>query len=536
LSQTQVLKNMSGIDLRKFARATTMERWPWSVRALLGSSAASVAVLLTYLITPLRAFPLLLGFATVVLVCWYLGMWGGVFCALTDAVLVDRFVTRTQFRFNVGFVPEEIRLTVFLLVSILLGWAIRRLARQRSRLATRKLKQRLTLANAQRQLAEERARASEALRDRDDMLQIALEASGMGLWIWDSQRDIVQWSDEVYRIAGREPGSVAPSTETWLSFVHPEDADAVRTAVMQARVATLYHQQHRVLWPDGTVRWVESQGRSHRDREGHVTRIAGVLADITNRKLSEEAMLRAEKLAVAGRLAASVAHEINNPLEAVANLLYLITHAETTEEAHTLAQQALEELMRVSLITQQTLKFHRQAGVPKITALSEVIQNVLALFRGRLRAAQIEVEVQSEREESIACMPGEIQQIFANLISNAIDAMPHGGRLLIRVQSSRDWRDGRTPGIRVTFLDSGIGMDRATMQRMFEPFFTTKPETGTGLGMWVVAQLVERHHGHVRVWSSQSADASTTAISVFLPASSPLTANPQHLPAAQANA
>jgi PAS domain S-box-containing protein len=508
---------MSGFDLRKFARATTMERWPWAVRALLGCITAGSAVILMYSFSPLRAFPLLLAVPTVVLASWYLGMWGGVLCALTSALLIDRFLTIAQSRFSIGFVPEEVRLTVFLLVSILLCWAIRRLARQRSLLATRKLKRRLTVANAERQLAEERARASEALRERDDILQIALRTNGMGLWVWDSQQDIVQWSDEVYRIAGREPGSVEPSTETWLSFVHPEDIDAVRMSVMQARGDTQYHQQHRILWPDGTVRWVESQGTSHHDQEGRVTRIAGVLADITSRKLSEEAMLRTEKLAIAGRLAASVAHEINNPLEAVANLLYLITHAETAEEAHSQAELALEELMRISLITRQTLKFHRQAGIPEITALSEVVQNVLALFRGRLQATQIEVEVQADREERIACMPGEMQQIFANLVSNAIDAMPRGGRLVIRLQPSRDWGHAQARGMRVTFFDSGIGMDRATMQRMFEPFFTTKPDTGTGLGMWVVGQLVERHQGHISVWSSQNAASGTTAISIFFP-------------------
>ena len=170
------------MDLRNFAKATTMERWPWAVRALLGFCAASAAVSLTYSAAPLRAFPLLLAFPTVVLVCWYLGMWGGVFCALTDAVLVDRFLTKTQFRFSIGFVREEVRLAVFLMVSILLGWAIRRLAQQRSQLATQELQQRLAIADAERQLAEERARASETLRDRDDMLQIALRANGMGLW------------------------------------------------------------------------------------------------------------------------------------------------------------------------------------------------------------------------------------------------------------------------------------------------------------------------------------------------------------------
>jgi two-component system CheB/CheR fusion protein len=228
-------------------------------------------------------------------------------------------------------------------------------------------------------------------------------------------------------------------------------------------------------------------------------------------------MLRAEKLAVAGRLAASVAHEINNPLEAVANLLYLITLADSTEVARKQAQQALDELMRVALITQQTLKFHRQTGTPKVTLLSSVIQTVLTLFRGRLRTSQIEVELRCEHEVSILCMPGEVQQIVANLVTNAIDAMPRSGRLIIRLRPSRDWRDLKTPGMRVTFFDSGVGMDNATLLRIFEPFFTTKAETGTGLGMWVVAQLVERHHGSVRVWSTRRPDQSATAISLFLP-------------------
>jgi PAS domain S-box-containing protein len=509
---------MGGTDLKQPVSATAMERWPWPARALLGCCAASLAVGLTYSITPLRAFPLLFAFPTVVLACWFLGMWGGVACAIADAVLVDRFLTQTQFRFSVGFAREELRLTVFLLVSIFLGWAIRRLAEQRALLATQELQRQLTIANAERQVAEEHARASEVLRDREDVLQIALRANGMGLWVWDLEENCVQWSDEVYRIVAREPGSVEPGLAGWLRFVHPEDADRVREAVVRTRRdGAEYHQQYRVIWPDGAVRWVESQGKCQRNPDGGVTRVVGVLADITGRKQQEEAMLRAEKLAVAGRLAASVAHEINNPLEAVANLLYLIAHAETAEAARGQAQQALDELMRVSLITQQTLKFHRQTGAPKITKLSEVVHTVLALFRGRLRTSQISAEVQAEREVSISCMPGEMQQIFANLVSNAIDSMPQGGRLLIRLRPSQDWRDRKISGMRVTLCDSGAGMNLATMERIFEPFFTTKAETGTGLGMWVVAQLVERHRGHVRVWSTQRPGASATVISVFLP-------------------
>jgi len=495
-----------------------MEGWPWPVRGLLACVIAVLVVALTASLAPLRALPLLLAFPTVILVCWYLGVWAGALCAAVEVGLVDAFLTKTQFHLSVGSVREEVRMVMFLAVSTLLGWAVRRLAEQRSQLSLQELQQQLAIANAQREFAEERASASEALRDRDDLLQIALRANGMGLWIWDLQANSIHWSDEVYRIVGLEPGSIEPSVANWLQFIHPEDSERVHAAVLRTRTSGAeYHQEYRVRWPDGSLCWVESQGKSQRDAEGRAMRIVGVLADISARKRSEEAMLRAEKLAVAGRLAASVAHEINNPLEAVANLLYLITHAESTEVARAEAQQALEELMRVSLITQQTLKFHRQAGTPKVTRLSEIVHTVLALFRGRLRTSQIEVEVRATHEVAISCMPGEVQQIFANLMSNAIDAMPQVGRLIIRLRPSYDWRDGATHGMRITFCDSGAGMDDATLQRIFEPFFTTKAETGTGLGMWVVAQLVERHHGHVRVWSRQRANSGATAISVFLP-------------------
>jgi two-component system CheB/CheR fusion protein len=146
-----------------------------------------------------------------------------------------------------------------------------------------------------------------------------------------------------------------------------------------------------------------------------------------------------------------------------------------------------------------------------------VVENVRALFQPRLVANGIDVDVRTQEEIDVTCMPGEAQQIFANLIGNAIEAMPRGGRLTVRLRPSIDWHDGKTPGMRVTFVDSGVGVDRPTMRRMFEPFFTTKIETGTGLGLWVVAQLVERHRGHVRVWSRQRAGASGTAFSVFLP-------------------
>ena len=493
-------------------------RLPWFVRFLFGCCMAAGAVALTAAIAPLRAFPLLLAFPTVILAAWFLGMWGAVGCALMEIALVDAFLTRAQFRFSTGSPSEKVRLCAFVVVTLLLSWSMRRLAQQRAELQNRELKHQLEVAEAERRHAEERAVAGDQLRYRDDVLQIALQASGMGLWVWDVEKEIVHRSDQVFRIVGCEPGSFGSQPEEWLKFVLPEYVPELDEAFARARrEGANYHMHYRVRWPDGSIHWVESQGRCQRNEHGKVVRIYGVMADVTHRKQTEEAMLRAEKLAVAGRLAASVAHEINNPLEAVANLLYLITITDSAEQARNNAGRALDELMRISLVAQSTLKFHRESGMPKATLLSEVLDSVTTMFRGRLQSTDILVEVNNNGEIPISCMPSEAHQIFANLIANSIEAIERKGRLVIRLRPSRDWRDGHRSGMRVTICDNGPGIDSATLKHIFEPFFTTKTETGTGLGLWVVQQLVERHHGVVHVWSWHRAGSTGTAFSVFLP-------------------
>ena len=146
-----------------------------------------------------------------------------------------------------------------------------------------------------------------------------------------------------------------------------------------------------------------------------------------------------------------------------------------------------------------------------------MLKTVVTLFRARMHSLEIVLNVELRPEVPIACMPSEAQQIFANLLANAIEAMQQGGKLRIRLRASLDWRDRRIDGMRVTICDSGVGIDRARLRRIFEPFYTTKEETGTGLGLWVVAQLVEKHKGQVRVWSSQRGKRSATVFSVFLP-------------------
>jgi PAS domain S-box-containing protein len=511
-------QGISGTKKSRISVARRLESLPRPVRAILGALFAVASVAITYSIGPLRTFPLLLGIPTVILACWYLDLWGGFFCALTESILVEVFVTSTQTRFLLGTLGEQLRMPLFVVVSISIGWALRKLADQRAELDRQELHQQLILADAERRLAEERAQATEALRERDEMLRIALEVNGTGLWVWDVQHGRVYWSDEMYRLGGLEPGSVEPSFEAWIENVVEED----RVRIVEARRRSCetgvdYHEIYRVRWRDGTTCWIESQGKALRDSEGNVIRVVGVLCDVTPRRRAEEAMLRAEKLAVAGRLAASVAHEINNPLEAVSNLLFLITLADSTDAARQHAQTALDQLMRVSMITQQTLKFHRQSGAPSMTKLSEVVDTVRALFQMRLAANEITIEIQARSEVEVNCMPSEAQQIFANLMANSIEATPSGGRITVRLRPSCDWRDHAVKGMRVTFADSGTGIDRETTKRMFEPFFTTKSETGTGLGLWVVAQLVERHDGHVGVYSRQKYGPSGTVFSVFLP-------------------
>lgn len=505
----------------KIPTAADIERWPWAVRVLLGCGVAGLAQLLAYAIPSLRDFPAVLAFPAIILCTWFLGKWGGVACTLAEAALIFPLLTTTRMLFPVfpkDSLLEDIRLVVFLGISILLGCAIRWMAQKRTQSRTRELNLQLMLTQAKYQLAEERTRISEELRERSEMLKIAREVNGMGLWAWDMLKGSIHWSDEMDRMAGREPGSVSRVPSEWLQLIDPKDRKRIKRAwVETCGSGKDFHEQFRLNWPDGSQHWLESEGKGQRNKEGRMTRVVGVLTDITRRKLTEEAMLRTEKLAVAGRLAAAMAHEINNPLEAVENLLYLISVAENTEAAHVYARKALDEVMRVSMVTQQTLKFHRQTGAPTNNYLSEILTAVLTLFHAKLRAAGIESQVRTVREEKVLCMPSELRHLFANLVSNAIDAMPQGGRLVIRLRPSHDWRDGKTAGMRMTFVDTGIGMSRATMRRVFEPFFTTKAETGTGLGMWVVAQLAERRHGDVRVWSTQRSGGSGTAFSVFLP-------------------
>jgi PAS domain S-box-containing protein len=235
--------------------------------------------------------------------------------------------------------------------------------------------------------------------------------------------------------------------------------------------------------------------------------VGAIVVETTERKRAEEALRKTEKLAAAGRLATSIAHEINNPLEAVTNLLYLLRHQPSLdEEAMGYANLAQQEISRVAEMTQQTLRFYRQSTLPVVANIGELLESVLTLFTGRMLALLIKVSRKIGPDLDLYCFSGELRQVFANLIGNAIDAMAQGGHLWLSVRRSRSWVDG-TPGIRLFVADTGCGMTRATLLRIFEPFFTTKEATGTGLGLWVSSEIISKHNATVRVSSRPSAAA-----------------------------
>jgi PAS domain S-box-containing protein len=252
--------------------------------------------------------------------------------------------------------------------------------------------------------------------------------------------------------------------------------------------------------------------------DGSVQAISAASLEITQQKKAELALMQSEKLAVVGRLAASIAHEINNPLESVTNLLYLAGHSEDPAQTKTYIQTAERELRRVSVIANQTLRFHKQSSSPQEISGDQLIKSVLSLFQSRLVNSGIRVEERKRATLAVRCFEGEIRQVLSNLLSNAIDAVQPlgGGRLLLRSHAGREWTTGR-PGLVITVADNGRGMPASVARRIFEPFYTTKGASGTGLGLWVSNEIVRRHHGTLRFRSSEKEGRSGTVFALFLP-------------------
>jgi PAS domain S-box-containing protein len=256
------------------------------------------------------------------------------------------------------------------------------------------------------------------------------------------------------------------------------------------------------------------------DETGKVIGASKIARDISDRKRIERLLIQSEKLAATGRMAAAIAHEINNPLESLMNLVFLARqHSAAGGKAQRYLITAEEELERVSHIARQTLGYYRDTGSPVAAHLHDLIQNVLTVYNSKLISAGISVDTRFNDLQKITVSKGEMLQVFSNVIANAVDAIVHDGNLVI---TTRTMMNSSGDGIQVTVRDSGAGIAQEVLPRVFEPFFTTKGDLGTGIGLWVAKQLVEGRGGQVSIASSTEQGKSGTTVTIFIPFALPV--------------
>jgi PAS domain S-box-containing protein len=356
--------------------------------------------------------------------------------------------------------------------------------------------------------------AESELRDREQRFRLLAEGLPELVWITDTVGSLIYLNDRFLKYCGIAEAEMIGFD--WQTILHPEEVERVNNAWNRSvRTGEPYLIELRLRCHDGSFRYFLARALPLLNAEGGVERWVGSCADIHDQRLAEEALRRSEKLAATGRLAASIAHEINNPLSSVINTLYLALHDPSlTPEIRKLLQTADEELARVSHITTQTLRFHRQSKAASVANLTEVMQSVVNLFRPRFAARQIEIVSECDPETAVWCFEDELRQVFANLVSNSLDATPDEGRLRVRV---RNRSSNGVPGVRVTVGDTGCGIRPEIQHRIFEPFFSTKDETGIGLGLWVSDGILRKHGGCVSIRSSTAPGRSGTVFSLFFP-------------------
>lgn len=375
----------------------------------------------------------------------------------------------------------------------------------------------------ERELREAAARRSRVAAER--ALQVAetrfhslVDAMPLGLLISQSSGQITYANHSALRLLALEKEGVESGAVT-VGDICPELKDGFVSIEQRALDGPF-----ESICVSATGEQMEALiGMAFLEREGDGTdgsgrELAVFIADLRHQKRSEEVLRRTEKLAVAGRLAASIAHEINNPLAAITNCLYLVEQSAMDSVGRSYLEMAQKELDRVAQITVQTLRFHRQSSRPAETEPSELIETVLALFEPRIRRMGLRVERRFRQTPALLAYEGEVRQVIVNLLGNAIDATPSGGCIFVRTTSAYDWQAG-TRCLVITVADTGTGMSEEIIARLFEPFFSTKGITGTGLGLWVSKEIVDRHRGRIHVRSRKATDerAGQTVFRILLP-------------------
>jgi PAS domain S-box-containing protein len=428
-----------------------------------------------------HAFSLFL--AAILFTARFLGFGPAIFSLFLSATCLDFLVYHV---FSAGIIQSANleRLLVFVAIAVFAG----SMARQKT-------------------LAETRAE-----RSTREMAAI-VECSNDAIFSTDPDDTITSWNRAAETLFGYSLEEAVGMPGLRLSPAdRREESDRNRRTFNEGGNVSPYRTER--LRKDGTLVPILLSVSPLRDRRGDIVGASVIARDISAEKQSEEAVRRSEKLATAGRLAASIAHEINNPLEAVVNLLYLAR--EDSANAAQYLTMAEQEVGRVARLAQQTLGFVRDTNSPGPIKAALIMEETLQLYARKIEARQIRVIRRYREVREINGYAGEMRQLCANLVVNAVEAMGKQGSLHVRVAPGHNWREGRE-GLRVTVADNGSGIPAAELQRVFEPFYTTKKDTGTGLGLWVSSGIVRKHGGLIRVRSRVEGRNRGTVFSIFLP-------------------
>jgi len=439
---------------------------------LLGYAAAlvlpAVAAELSLQSHVLRGTPLALSFVLLALITVLSGLGPGIVAAVSTALSFNHLVLAPPH--FLSFRPAALIYTsAILLIGLIVAFLF-----ERQRIIGGRLKATLR-----------------SLQARTDSLMEAQKASNAAAWMFSTGDRRLYWAEGGAHVLGR-PFSDEETLDAFLSVIHEEDRDRFsreyETAIATSRA---FHSEFRVQWPNGHFHWLESRGTpSAADPKiWH-----GVTLDITDRKKAEAALVRSEKLAAIGRLSATVAHEVNNPLEAVTNLLYLATaEPGLPPKAKDYLQRADQELARLASIARRTLTFVRPKSSAGPVDVIDTVGAVVDMFQPRCTARGAEIRIRSNVELTLPMPPDDLRQILTNIVSNACDALPpSGGIIEIEIV-----RHDKTASISIR--DNGIGISPENLTRVFEPFFTTKEDVGTGIGLWVTKDLADKNGGRISV-------------------------------------
>ena len=344
-----------------------------------------------------------------------------------------------------------------------------------------------------------------------------VESTDDAIWSKTLDGTITSWNNAAERMFGYTGREIVGRNAALL--VPPDRPNEEHEILLKMqRGEKVDHFETRRMAKDGSILSVSVTISPLCDRSGQVVGASSIARDITQQKLAERALRDSEKLAVAGRMAATVAHEINNPLEALSNIFYLLKQDKNLSEmSKQFVLTGEEELKRVTQITRLTLGFHRDRyAVDTQVSLSDLIENVLALYSRKIQALGVTVEKQYETLGSVKGSSGELRQVFSNLVVNAIDALSmRGDRLILRVKERTDTRG--VHGVSVVIADNGPGIPKESLNQLFEPFFTTKGDKGTGIGLWVSRGIISKHGGIIQVKSRTNRLRPGTVFSVFIP-------------------